>query len=178
MINTMKKNKYLFLIIIMLLSISCTGQNKDFVSKGDYTVAINNAVKDFYKTSSLIKKDTAFSVSHRILNPDIMEVSIIGNSNKFYIDGDKPLNRLPTNYIEDNGKIFYWYDESRNKSNSDIINKLQQYKLIKYNADVLAYSRDDKKKGISYYFCMKDLTNYKKVKSNSLKNQIPKLSCK
>jgi len=173
--NSMKKNKYLFLIII-LLSLSCTGQKKDFVSTGDYTVAISNAVKDFYKTSSLIKKDTVFSISHRILSSDIMEVSIIGNPNKFYIDGDKPLNRIPTNYIEYNGKIFYWYDDNQNNLKSDIINKLQQYRLIEYNADIIAYSRDDKKKGMNYYFCIKDLSKYKKTSSS--KDIIPNISCK
>jgi len=173
----MKKSKYLFLIII-LLSLSCTGQKKDFLFKGDYTVAINNAVKDFYKTSSLIKKDTVFSVSQRILSPDIMEVSIIGNPNKFYIDGDKPLNRIPTSYIEYNNKLFYWYDDNQSNSKSDIVNKLQQYRLIEYNADIIAYSRDDKKKGMNYYFCIKDLSKYKKIKTSSSKYIIPNMSCK
>lgn len=174
----MKKKIYLYLVTLSFLPLACIGQSKGLISKGDYTKAINNAVIDFSKTSQLVKKDTFFSVSYKNLNTDIIEVSIIGNPNKFYIDGDKPLNRLPTNYIEDNGKIFYWYDDNQKKSDSDIVNKLQQYKLIEYNADVLAYSRDDKKKGMSYYFCIKDLTNYKKVKSNSLKNQIPQLPCK
>jgi hypothetical protein len=178
MINIKKMKTYLR-IIIFLLSFSCAGQKKDFITKGDHTTAINNATNDFYKTSLLSKKDTSFSVSYKHIDADIIEVSIIGNSNKFYLDGEKPLNQLPTNYIEYNNKVFYWYDDNnKSNSNTEIINKLKQYKLIEYNADVLEYNIDDKKKGISYYFCIKDLTKYKKVKSNSSKNQTPKSPCK
>lgn len=167
-------------LIIFLFSIYCTGQEKVFISNDIYNTAIKKAIEDFYKRkSSLLKKDNSFSVSTKVLDTDIFEVNIIGNSNKFYIDDDKALNRLPTNYIEYDSKIFYWYnDENENTSNQEIVSKLQQYKLIEYNAEIIKYSRDDKKKSISYYFCTKDLTNYKKVKSNSLKIKIPKLSCK
>lgn len=164
---------------ILFVSFSCAAQQRNFGPKGDCTTAINNAVNDFYKTSSLFKKDISFSVSYRIVNSDIVEVDILGNSNKFYIDGDKPLNRLPTNFIEYNNKIFYWYDiNNKGNSNAKVINKLQQYKLIEYNTDIIEHNIDDKKKGVSYYFCIKDLSRYKKIKSSSSKNKIPKLSCK
>lgn len=176
----MKTKIYLYLVILSFLPLACIGQTKGLVSKGDYTDAINNAVTDFYKTSQLIKKDTFFSVSYKTLNADIIEVNIIGNPNKFYIDGDKPLNRLPTSYIENNGKIFYWYDNNQNSSNvnPNIIDKLAEYKLIEYNAETIEYSRDDNKKGISYYFCKNNLIKYKKVKSNTSQDTIPKISCK
>ncbi|WP_265430067.1 hypothetical protein [Chryseobacterium sp. YIM B08800] len=165
-------------LIILLFSLFCTGQQNKSISKDIYTSAIKNAVDDFREKSSLLKNDNIFSVSYKILNSNFIQINIIGNSNKFYIDGDKPINRLPTNYLEFNNKIFYWYDDNEIKLNTSIISKLQEYGLIEYNADIIEYSRDDKKKSISYYFCTKDLTNYKKVKSNSLKIKIPKLSCK
>ncbi|WP_123902715.1 hypothetical protein [Chryseobacterium elymi] len=172
----MKRKIYLYLLVLFL-PLSCNGQTKGLISKGDYLVAIDNAVSDFSKTSSLLKKDTFFSVSYKV-KTNIIEVNIIGNSNKFYIDNDKPLNRLPTNYIESNGKIFYWFDDNQNNSNPNIINKLKEYKLIEYNAETIEYSRDDKKKGVSYYFCKNDLTNYKKVKSNISQDITLKVSCK
>lgn len=177
MINIMKNKIYLYLVILSFLPIACIGQTKATLSKGNYTEAIYNAVNDFYKTSKLVKRDTIFSVSYKTVNNNIIEVNIIANSNKFYIDGDKPLNRLPTNYIENNGKIFYWYDQDQDNSNSNLINKLKEYKLVEYDSDIIEYSRDDKKEGMTYYFCAKNLTNYKKLKSNILKNKIPKLSC-
>lgn len=172
------KIKVYLCLIILLLSLSCIGQKKDMISSGDYTTAIKNAINDFYKNSSLIKQDAVFSVSYNNINPNIIEVSIIGNPNKFYIDGDKPLNRLPTNYVEYTNKMFYWHDDNQNNFNPETIKKLQQYKLVEYNADIIEYNIDDKKKGVSYFFCKKDLTKYKKIKSSISTNEVPKLSCK
>lgn len=174
MINTMKI--FLFFIILQV-SFSCTAQNVASVSN-DNNTAIKIAVDDFYKTSSLLKDDKVFSVSYKKIDSSIIQVNIIGNPNKFFIENDKPLNRLPTKYIEYSGKIFYWSDDGQNKLDSSIINKLQQYGLIEYNTDIIEYNIDDKKKGVSYFFCTKDLTKYKKIKSNLSINRPPKINCK
>lgn len=175
MINMTYMKTYLNLIVLVF-SLFYKGQQNKSIPKDINTEAIKSAVNDFYRKSSLLKNDNIFSVSSKTLNADIIEINIIGNSNKFYINDDKPLNRIPTNYIEHDNKIFYWYDDNEEKLNPSIINKLQEYGLIEYNADIIEFGRDDKKKGISYYFCMKNLKKCKKVKFTHLK-KTPKLFC-
>lgn len=175
MINTMK----IFLCLIILqVSLSCTAQDNMVSDSNDYSSAIKTAINDFYKTSSLLKDDNVFSVSYKNVDTNIIQVNVIGNANKFYIENDKPLNKLPTKYIEYNGKMFYWSDNDQNKLDSSIINKLRQYGLIEYNTDIIEYNIDDNKKGVSYFFCTKDLTKYKKIKSNLSINKPPKINCK
>lgn len=178
MINNMKIKIFLCSIILQL-SLSCIAQNGNENSTSNINNdVVNKAINDFYNKSSLVKEDTVFSVSYKNLDADIIQVNIIGNPNKFYIENDKPLNRLPTKYIEYGGKIFYWNDGSQDKLDSSIINKLQHYGLIEYNTDIIEYNIDDKKKGSSYFFCRKDLSKYKKIQSSHSSNKIPKLNCK
>lgn len=164
--------------IIILFFISCTAQNKEVAFKESYKEAINNAVIDFLKISSLVKKDTIFYVSYKELTPQVIGVSIIGTKDKFYIDGDKPVNRLPTNYIEYKNKLFYWYNNNTEFNKESIINKLKEYKVIEYDAEIFERSIDDNKQGVNYYFCRNDLSVYKKEKTNlPISNIPPKLSC-
>ncbi|AZB08597.1 hypothetical protein EG344_06950 [Chryseobacterium sp. G0162] len=172
------KMKIFLCLIILQLSLSCTAQNNTVPVSDSYNTTVKKAIDDFYKTSSLLKYDKIFSVSYKNIDQNIIQVNIIGNPNKFYIENDKPLNRLPTKYVEYNGKIFYWSDNSQDKLDSSVINKLGQYGLIEYNTDVIEYNIDDKKKGVSYFFCMKDLTRYKKITSNISITQPPKINCK
>jgi hypothetical protein len=173
------KVKIFLCLLTLQLSFSCTAQQDNTVLvSNDYDIAVKTAVNDFYKNSSLLKDDKIFSVSYKNIDTNIIQVNIIGNPNKFYIENDKPLNRLPTKYIEYSGKIFYWSDDGQDKLDSSIINKLQQYGLIEYNTDIIEYNIDDKKKGVSYFFCTKDLTKYKKIKSNLSINRPPKINCK
>ena len=175
--HTMKMKIFLCLIILQL-SLSCTAPHHAVSVSNDYNTAINIAINDFYKTSSLMKDDKIFSVSYKNINNSIIQVNIIGNANKFYIENNKPLNRLPTKYIEYNNKIFYWSDDSQDNLDSSIINKLQQYGLIEYNTDIIEYNTDDKKKGVSYLFCKENLTRYKKIRSNLSIIKPPEINCK
>lgn len=180
MINIMRIKKKLYLVVVLLLlPLSCIAQKKAVVNnKSDYLTAINNAIIDFCKTSSLIKDNNTFYVTYKDLNDKIIRVSIIGNVNKFYIAANTPVNRLPHNYSECTKKLFYWYDDNISHNSEDVIRKLKEYRLIEYNPDIIEASIDDKKKGISYYFCKNNLTTYKKVKSNFSQNSVPELSCK
>ncbi|MPS66728.1 hypothetical protein [Chryseobacterium sp.] len=170
--------KMFLCLIILQLSLSCTAQHNTVSVSNDYNIVINIAINDFYKTSSLLKDDKIFSVSYKNVDNNIIQVNIIGNPNKFYIENGKPLNRLPTKYIEYNDKIFYWSDDGQDKLDSSIINKFQQYGLIERNADIIEYNIDDKKKGVSYFFCKENLTRYKKIKSNLSITKPPKINCK
>lgn len=170
------KIRFLIYLIPFLFSYSCLAQKNGFSSTGDYKTAINNAIIDFMKMSSLQKKDNVFNISFKELNSGIIAVGIIGSHNKFYIDGNKPLTRMPTNYIEVNNKLFYWYDA--NEKDNNIIDKLKEYNLIEYDSEIFEYVVDDKKEGVNYYFCKNNLKNYKKQKTNlPLKNET-KFSCK
>lgn len=144
----------------------------------NYDIAVKTAITDFYKNSLLVKDDKVFSVSYKKLDTNIIQVNIFGNPNKFYIENDEPLNKLPTKYIEYGGNLFYWNDDNYYKSDTFIINKLQQYGLIEYNTDIIQYKIDDDKKGVSYFFCKENLTKYKKIKSSLSTTKLPKINCK
>jgi hypothetical protein len=71
---------------------------------------------------------------------------------------------FPTMLVETDGKLFFWYDKTKNVTDT-IINTLYRYNFVDtmiVNAYIPDKIINDAKKGIVYYFCGNDLRNYKK----------------
>nr|WP_321437746.1 hypothetical protein [uncultured Bacteroides sp.] len=112
----------------------------------------------------------------------------MGRVDKIFI---KPENKIgtnndktfPTNYFIRNGKLFLWYDPNKSIS-TELMSILIQYNHIdslwRKEGNIPPYTIDDGKKGVLYYFCKKNLKNYKKTGSNTINRHYstPKLNCR
>ena len=156
------------------------------ISNGSIDDAIQNAIIDFSKTSSLRKDDNAFSVSVYDINNEVLGVVIFGDANPEFIGLDTAKNSfsystLPTRYVEYNNKLFYWHDSTKNVSDEVISALLKYNKLDTFNISQLIPDMmiDDSKKSADYYFCKSNLKKYKKV-TNSIAigwYDSPRLNC-
>lgn len=189
------KIKYLSLLTLLVLLGSCGAFKKELAQTGGQNEAIQNAILDFSNTSGLYKKDTVFSVSFQ--NPlyrmvleetedgngrwvegqpydGIVAVSIGADYNKMLLtDSTKVGNKdvkLPTRYIEKDGKLFYWWDDDYplTQKTLDILDKYDL--LLNDDMDGVVefynFTTNDDRKGVHYYFCKNDLTKYKKETTN------------
>gem|GEM_PF-726671 len=175
------RNFFKLAFVFFLLLEGCTTWKINLNPSGDYNTAIKNAVIDFSNSSSLYKENNSFSVRIKDVEPEIIGVSILGNVNKFIITEDGKTSRLPNQYIEYKGKLFYWYDE-KSASNDNITSKLNEYNLID-SVKSIAMAKiiiDDGKKGMDYYFCKGNLLKYKKIKTNHAMGNYdpPEVDCK
>ncbi len=149
---------------------------------GNLNEAIINSIRDFKNNhQSLVKKDNTFYVGYEVY-ADYYYVIIVGTEKKYlYNPNKKPNeNKFPSNFIEIDKKLFVWYD-----NNIDIDEKtIQTY--LKYNLLVdnknetiffLDDIMDDSKKGVSYYICKNNLTNFKKSITNRVQISNSKLNC-
>jgi hypothetical protein len=172
---------YLPLLVILLLSLQgCAPWKTGLINHGNYDIAIKNAVLDFSNTTTLVRQDSAFSVDFKDFDSGIIGVSILGTIGKFIVIADDKSSRLPTRYLEYNGKLFYWYDEKYTLE-KDVVNKLDKYNLID-SVETIAqavFVHDDTKKGVNYYFCNNNLFNYKKIITTKALEycELPKLNC-
>jgi hypothetical protein len=175
------------ILLLLLFFISCSSWKGNLVTEGSYNQAIENSIIDFLNTSSLSKKENVFTLKINDESSDIISVSIFGNKNKIYPSPDiqigKVTNKIPTRYIEKNGKLFYWY-ESKAILTMDLVKKLSAYKIIDSTnvKEVIVlpeYSVDDSKKAVDYYFCKNNLLKYKKVTTSITMGyyDMPKLEC-
>jgi hypothetical protein len=77
--------------------------------------------------------------------------------------------KLPSRFIEKNGKLFYWWDDDYPLT-EEVIAVLKKYNLFQDDNDGLITvpenPTNDAQKGAHYYFCRSDLTKYKKVVTN------------
>ena len=178
----------------MLLG-SCGAFKKDLAKTGGQKEAIRNAILDFSNTSGLYKKDTVFSVSflgplYRMVLEEtndgngkwvvgepyrgIVAVSIGADYSKMLLtDSTKVGNKgvkIPTRYIEKDGKLFYWWDDdyALTQETLDVLDKYDL--LLKDDMDGVVefydFATDDAQKGVHYYFCENNLTKYKKETTN------------
>lgn len=163
----------------------CTPWKSSLICKGDFNVAIRNAITDMISTNHrYIKEDSVFSVGFQNLEGGLVGVSIFSVVNKFLVTEDKETDStmFPTRYYEDSNKLFYWKDPDV-KLTSKTLSKLDQYNQID-SLPSIAFAElliDDAKKGIIYYFCENNLCKYKKVKANVRNgwyDGLPNLDCK
>ncbi|MEJ8606432.1 hypothetical protein JSO56_05775 [Riemerella anatipestifer] len=174
--------KYILIFSILLVIQNCSTKKRTFVKTGDYETAINSAVIDFCHTSSLANKDKTFSVSYKDYDSGIIGVSILGDINKIYIVGGSSQGRVKDRFMEYDNKLFYWYDEKKDKD-PNIMSKLSKYGvIIKVDSltEDMGYTIDDSKKAIHYYFCKNNLSIFKKkITPIALPKEIEnKLNCK
>ncbi len=180
-IGRIMKSYLYFIFVIILLLPSCATWKTGISSQGDYETAIKNAVIDFSNTTSVFKQDSTFAVDFKEFDSEIIGVSLLGTVGKFIVVADGKTSRLPTRYLEYNGKLFYWYDEKYSLK-EDVINKLDEYSLIDSVKTIAqaVFVHDDAKKGVNYYFCKKKLSSYKKIVTTKALEycKIPKLHCR
>lgn len=189
----MKLNNLLLLSLLLLLG-SCGAFKKELIQSGGQKEAMQNAILDFSNTSSLYKKDTAFSVwVHNPLYKMILEetkdgngrwvegkpyenviaVSISADYNKMLLTDSTVVGKkgvkMPTRFIEKNGKLFYWWDKDYPLT-QEALDVFGKYNLLQDDEDGTIlfpdFTINDAQKGIDYYFCKNNLTSYKKVKTN------------
>jgi hypothetical protein len=138
------------------------------VSNGNSDTVFKNAIVDFYHTSSLARKNSTFSIYKREYDSGVIGVSILSNDNKIYVLYNSPQSKIPDRYIEYNNKLFYWYDNEKDKD-PNIVKKLSEYKIIdslQILTEEMSYKRDDAKKATQYYFCKNNLLEYKKEETS------------
>lgn len=165
-------NRY-YLILVLLLC-GCTTLKESMAIEGTVNDAINNAIRDFVHTENkLLKDDNMFLVSANTLKDNIV-VTIIGDANTVLLimeeDSSYSYRAFPTMLVEIDGKLFFWYDETKNVTES-IISTLYKYNFVDtmiVNAYIPDRIFDDSKKSIVYCFCRNNLSNYKKRKGNTL----------
>lgn len=88
-------------------------------------LVVEAAIFDFYNKSKLVNRDSTFNVSTSNLNSQILKVVIIGDTNKFYFEDGKPLNRIPNNFVEIKGKLFYWTDSNNEIAENLVLKKIK-----------------------------------------------------
>ena len=188
------KNKSLFLaILILVLLMNCTSYKngyphpkvrqekventsfkKGLVQSGGQQEAIKNAILDFSNTTSFYKKGTIFSLlidyhGGDYPNKELLSVSIIESNLKMLLTKETKVGskgRLPSRFIEREGKLFYWSDNDYSLTKKMLI-VLEKYHLLQDDEsgritipDLSGYISE---KGVHYYFCKNNLTKYKKV---------------
>lgn len=178
----MKRKRSLILSILSsIFLVSCTTWKSNLNSKGGEYKAAYNAILDFCNTSHLSKKDKTFHLIVGENNEDIFDIHISGTTGRFYVFADGTSSNWPTNYIEYNNHLFYWYKNTIN-SNSDIISKLHEYQLIDSVNSIgdATFVIDDGKKGVEYLLCKNNLLNYDKIKTFGIrrKSKTPEVVCK
>ena len=176
------KTFFLSVIALLLLASCRIAWKKSLVHSGSMEDAIQNAIYDFLNTSSLSKRDSVFFIDFKEYDNDILGVCIIGTNEKAVVVRDRNMiitKALPTRYIEQSGKLFYWYDSTRTVTNK-IISVLKKYNGID-TAILNSYNpvhNDNPKKGANYYFCKNNLLVYKKVETKYyLSKHPPQLNC-
>ncbi len=177
-------NRYC-LILLLLLCGCITPKKKNMVVNGNENDAICNAILDFTHTEKrLLKNDNTFAVSVDTIKGNIV-VTIIGDPNAILLiteeDGNYNYRAFPTMLVETSGKLFFWYDNKKNVTDT-IINTLYKYNFVDtmiVNAYIPDRIINDAKQGVIYCFCKNDLSNYKKTSSNTLTKyyKLPKLKC-
>lgn len=126
-------------------------------------LVVEAAIFDFYNKSKLVNRDSTFNVSTSNLNSQILKVVIIGDTNKFYFEDGKPLNRIPNNFVEIKGKLFYWTDSNNEIAENLVLKKLKFYNLVEYDKDIIITHLDHDRKAVTYYFCRNNLNQLKKL---------------
>jgi len=186
------KIKHLKSLVLLVMLVSCGAFKKELAQTGEQKEAIKNAILDFSNTSRLYKKDTVFSVSfqdplYRMVlketndgngkwvegepHKGVVSVSIGADYSKMLLtDSVKVGNKgvkIPTRYIEKDGKLFYWWDDdyALTQETLDVLGKYDLLLKDDMNGVVEFYdfAINDAQKGVHYYFCKNNLLKYKKV---------------
>ncbi|MDH5415288.1 MAG: hypothetical protein OEW87_14215, partial [Flavobacteriaceae bacterium] len=183
----MKVDQLIFVAIVFLGMESCASFKPTVASVSKKNEVIKKAILDFSHTGEF-KRGTVFSISfYDTLNKmvlkdldvrnsewvvgkfytDIQAVSIIANDNKLLLpDSIKigSMNKLPSQYMEIEGRLFYWWDDET-PLNQNVIDVYKRYNLLVKNdlegiIEIYDSKIGDTQKGVHYYFCKNDLSKY------------------
>lgn len=205
--------KIRYIILIVLLSFLCSvvsaqlHQSQSEASQLQaYDQARAMAIQDFSKTK-LYKMDSVFFVTpydtlYRVAYdtisknnykskrgkayPNIIAVAILGYPYKYFLDTTVTLSSqkgIPLCFIEQNGKLFIWWDKHCKLTDSTI-KMLDKYGLIGRGGPNDLYKfipgTDDAKQAAQYYFCRNNLAVYRrKITSIAIGYyDPPKVKCK
>lgn len=202
------KTKYLQVLILLLLFVSCGAFKNGLKKNGGDKEAVENAILDFSNTSGLFKRDSVFTVGiYNELNRMVLETN--GNGNDRWVEGkpyegiiavnisasyDKMLLtdsikvgkkgvKIPTRFVEKEGNLFYWWDDDYPLT-QEALDIFSKYGLLQDDEGGWVkfpdFSINDAQKGVDYYFCKNDLSQYKKIVTNKGIGfyDAPKLDCK
>lgn len=178
------KFSYVVLLICVMI-LSCSTYRNNLIANGDENQAIENAIIDFSNTNRLYRKHQVFQVEfidtlyrkvHKKIDErnfqwidgkpyeGIIAINIVPMTNEFtYLVSDS-LN-LPSRYIENKGKLFFWKDREH-KVSDEIIEILNKYKVVSEEELNPIFVIHESQKAVDYYMCRKDFTKYKKVMTN------------
>ncbi len=199
------KIRYSFLKTGFLL-FTCVLLKTGFAQTERGTVAIQKAIADFSKKCKLYKQDSVFSVRYRdtvfkILSQQINKytsksvrgpafdgiaaVTILGRRYRFLMTKNDKIgskSKLPSRVMEQQGKLFYWYDEDYPLTENALALLKKYNRLVDDQGGRIIWLdnvTDDAKKGADYYFCRGDFSKYKKVITSAAMGyyEPPKIRC-
>jgi hypothetical protein len=181
---------FLLVVVIMILSEGCASLKSDLVQSGGINETIQNAILDF-STTRFYKNDSVFSITYldtlyRMsldktdpnnyqwikggVEKGIAAVGIRSSNNRLLLTADAKVGRknskLPTRVIDRDGKLFYWWDKDYPLTEKTL-SLYRRYDLLQDDEGGLItvpdFATNDAQKAVHYYFCTKNLANYKKV---------------
>lgn len=192
--------------MITVLSTGCATLKNDFNQSGGLNETVQNAILDF-STTRLYKNDSVFSISYfdtlysmsldktdpnnyKWVKGDVKKgiaaVGIRPNYNQLLLTADAKVgsknSKLPTRFTISEGKLFYWWDKDYPLTER-ALSIYKQYDLLQDDEGGLItvpdFKTNDAQNAVHYYFCEKDLTNYKKVVTSKGIGyyEPPKLTC-
>jgi len=190
------KKRNLILLLAFLSITGCATWKKTLASSGGANAAIHNAIEDFVRTSKLLKDHDVFQIniwendefSHYKFADNILVVGVLGNPiRKIYVLPENTIGSysdfFPTDCVVKGDKFFYWNNPEK-PITQEFIDVFTKYMVLDslfiYGHGEYSSFTDDSQKGVDYYFCKDDFTNYKKntgrIASGSY--EPPKVKCK
>lgn len=170
------KIKVICLLIIYALTYltACASYKESLVKVGDHSDAINNAIIDFSNTTKLYSKNRIFNASlYESQDEDLLIVRIGINNMKLLltdkVEVGKIGGKIPTMFIEQEMKLFFWYDDNYPLT-KEALEIYAKYDLLQDDENgvikIPAMVINDSQKAAHYYFCKENLRSYKKVITN------------
>lgn len=166
-----------FLAVFISISMTCCKSSRMVTNSknGEVENAIETAIMNFSKIKKLHKNDSVFSVSLYNMpeNVDLVVVEIVRNNTKLLLAKDIIVgnkgSKFPTKYLEKEGKLFFWWNDSTLLT-SEALSVFERYGLLQDDDNgrrrTPSFITDETKKGAHYFFCKKDFSIYKRVITN------------
>lgn len=187
----MKLNLKIYILLIISV-LSCNSYKKNIIKIGNQNDAIENAIYDFSNTE---KGEVNKVYKIRIDNEssDLYKFVVRNEINVYTYKrikiGDK-VSGFPSRFIEVKNRLYVWEDSTQ-ILNKDIFEKLQKYKVLdstiyKIQNKELPQNKtplimtDESKKYLNYFFCKKDISKFKKIKTSKYLSvsDYPFVNCK
>ena len=146
----------------------CVSTKNSFYENGTIDNVRHNAIIDFLSRKKQVGSSNLFSVDYLILPnyPDHYVFRISAMQDTFCINpkASQSKAKLESGYLEIDGKLFFWDDESRVITDTGY-NLFKKYNLViedrSCNFPIRHGPSDDKKVNAHYYFCKNNFKKYK-----------------